>query len=77
MMGNTSNPCLKLAVLGIATLFYSHDNLHEGLLKDIEDNIVRHQVLSDVKKLVKHLPDNQREVLEMRYYQDLSLPFSV
>jgi len=30
------------------------------------------QVLSDVKKLVKHLPDNQREVLEMRYYQDLS-----
>ena len=38
----------------------------------IEDNIVRHQVLSDVKKLVKHLPDNQREVLEMRYYQDLS-----
>ena len=24
------------------------------------------------KKLVKHLPDNQREVLEMRYYQDLS-----
>ena len=38
----------------------------------IEDNIVRYQVLSDVKKLVKHLPDNQREVLEMRYYQDLS-----
>ena len=30
----------------------------------IEDNIVRHQVLSDVKKLVKHFPDNQREVLE-------------
>ena len=29
----------------------------------IEDNIVRHQVLSDVKKLVKHLPDNQREVV--------------
>ena len=38
----------------------------------IEDNIVRRQVLSDVKKLVKHLPDSQREVLEMRYYQDLS-----
>ena len=33
---------------------------------------MRYQVLSDVKKLVKHLPDNQREVLEMRYYQDLS-----
>jgi RNA polymerase sigma-70 factor (ECF subfamily) len=29
-------------------------------------------VLSDIKKLVQHLPDSQREVLEMRYYQDLS-----
>ena len=38
----------------------------------IEDSLVRRQVLSDVRKLVKHLPDNQREVLEMRYYQDLS-----
>ena len=38
----------------------------------IEDNLVRYQVLSDVKKLIRHLPDNQREVLEMRYYQDLS-----
>ena len=38
----------------------------------IVDNIVSHQVLFEVKILVKHLPDNQREVLEMRYYQDLS-----
>jgi RNA polymerase sigma factor, sigma-70 family len=38
----------------------------------IEDRIIQNQVLSDVKKLVEHLPDNQREVLEMRYYQDLS-----
>ena len=38
----------------------------------IEDSLVRRQVLSDVRKLVKQLPDNQREVLEMRYYQDLS-----
>lgn len=38
----------------------------------IEDRLVNRQVLSDVKKLVHHLPDNQREVLEMRYYQDLS-----
>ena len=38
----------------------------------IEDSLVRRQVLSDVRKLVKHLPDNQRQVLEMRYYQDLS-----
>lgn len=38
----------------------------------IEDSMVRRQVLSDVRKLVSHLPENQREVLEMRYYQDLS-----
>lgn len=38
----------------------------------VEDRLVNRQVLSDVKKLVQHLPDNQREVLEMRYYQDLS-----
>jgi RNA polymerase sigma-70 factor (ECF subfamily) len=38
----------------------------------IEDCLVRNQVLSDVKKLIQYLPDSQREVLEMRYYQDLS-----
>lgn len=40
--------------------------------RTIEDKIVNRQVLSDVKKLIEHLPDNQREVLEMRYYQELS-----
>lgn len=38
----------------------------------VEERLVHEQVLADVKKLVKHLPDNQRKVLEMRYYQDLS-----
>ncbi|OAV74918.1 RNA polymerase sigma factor sigM [Bacteroidales bacterium Barb7] len=38
----------------------------------IEDDLVRTQVLSDVKKLVQLLPESQREVLEMRYYRDLS-----
>ena len=28
--------------------------------------------MTDVRRLVEHLPENQREVLEMRYYQDLS-----
>lgn len=57
----------------------SNDEVDADLFNDIklcdgtiEDHIIRHQVLSDVKKLVKHLPDSQREVLEMRYYQDLS-----
>lgn len=57
----------------------SNDEVEVDLFNDIklcdgtvEDSLVRRQVLSDVKKLIRHLPDNQREVLEMRYYQDLS-----
>jgi len=37
-----------------------------------EDQLVHLQILDDVKKLIQHLPPNQREVLEMRYYQNLS-----
>lgn len=38
----------------------------------IEDEMVRSQILGDVKKLIEYLPDNQKEVLLLRYYQDLS-----
>ena len=37
-----------------------------------ENSIVNHQILSDVRKLVDFLPDEQREVVKMRFYQDLS-----
>ena len=40
--------------------------------KTIEDQIVVHQVLQDIKRLIAFLPDSQREVLVMRYYQNLS-----
>ncbi len=57
----------------------SNDEVEVDLLNDmklcdsnVEEHMVQEQVYSDVKKLVKHLPDNQREVLEMRYYQDMS-----
>lgn len=57
----------------------SNDEVEIDLLNDmklcesnIEDEMLQEQVYLDVKKLVKHLPDNQREVLEMRYYQDMS-----
>ena len=57
----------------------SNDDVEVDLLNDmklcdsnVEDNMVQEQVFSDIKKLVKHLPDNQREVLEMRYYQNMS-----
>jgi RNA polymerase sigma-70 factor (ECF subfamily) len=38
----------------------------------IEDEIIKDQILTDVKKLINCLPDNQKEVLILRYYQDLS-----
>ena len=38
----------------------------------IESRIVNTQVLKDVRRLVNSLPDNQREVIYMRFYQSLS-----
>ena len=38
----------------------------------IEARMVNSQVLKDVRRLVNSLPDNQREVIYMRYYQSLS-----
>lgn len=40
--------------------------------ENVEGEWVRKQIHSDVKKLVGHLPERQREVIEMRYYADLS-----
>ncbi len=40
--------------------------------KTIEDELVKSQILMDVKKLINYLPDSQREVLMLRYYKDLS-----
>ena len=57
----------------------SNDEVEVDLLNDmrlcektVEDAMVETQVFSDVKKMVEYLPDNQREVLEMRYYQNMS-----
>ncbi len=38
----------------------------------IENRLVNEQVLCDVRSLVNELPDCQREVVYMRYYQQLS-----
>lgn len=53
---------------------YDYDlfNNHTLCDDDIEAVLVKKQVLNDVKKLVQFLPDLQREVLSMRYYEDLS-----
>jgi RNA polymerase sigma-70 factor (ECF subfamily) len=38
----------------------------------IEDEMVKLQIRSDVRKIIRELPINQREVLIMRYYKNLS-----
>ena len=38
----------------------------------IENTIVNRQILSDVRRLMEFLPDEQREVVYMRFHQDLS-----
>ncbi|MBO4499653.1 MAG: sigma-70 family RNA polymerase sigma factor [Bacteroidaceae bacterium] len=40
--------------------------------QNVEDMMVNGQIMEDVRRLVRMLPDNQREVVFMRYYQDLS-----
>ena len=57
----------------------SNDETEVDLLNDVDlcdDNIetqmVNEQTLNDVRRLVDALPDNQREVVYMRFYQDLS-----
>lgn len=44
----------------------------EILDSNIENRYVNEQVMSDVKKMMDMLPPTQREVVFMRFYQDLS-----
>jgi len=43
-----------------------------GTDPSIEQKIITEQIYSDVKNLVQYLPEEQREVLEMRIYDDVS-----
>ena len=38
----------------------------------VEDDIISRQILEDVRYLIGELPELQREVLNMRYYQNMS-----
>jgi RNA polymerase sigma factor (sigma-70 family) len=39
---------------------------------NVEDKMVKQQIQKDIKNLIKYLPDDQKEVLMMRYYHNLS-----
>ena len=51
---------------------FSSYNRNEPESETIEDEMVDLQIREDVRRLVKALPAEQRQVLIMRYYQDLS-----
>lgn len=57
----------------------SNDEVNYDLFNDmklaepnIETRMIREQILDDVKMLVEYLPQNQKTVVFMRYYQGLS-----
>lgn len=47
-------------------------NRREHSDSNIEDAMVSEQIHDDVRRIIEALPDNQREVLMMRYYKDMS-----
>lgn len=57
----------------------SNDDSEKDLFNDcrltdsnIEEKIVEEQIHTDVRRLVDMLPDNQKEVIQMRFYMGLS-----
>jgi RNA polymerase sigma-70 factor (ECF subfamily) len=44
-------------------------NLEED---SIEDVIVNEQIISDIRQLVEYLPEDQKQVVKMRYFNQMS-----
>ena len=40
--------------------------------RSVEDSMISEQISADIRSLVELLPDEQREVVKLRYYSDLS-----
>jgi RNA polymerase sigma factor (sigma-70 family) len=57
----------------------SNDNYESDLFNSkrfaedsVEDNMVKRQIHQDIRKMINHLPDDQREVVILRHYAGLS-----
>jgi RNA polymerase sigma factor (sigma-70 family) len=57
----------------------SNDNYESDLFNskrfaedNVEDDIIKHQIHKDVRNMISSLPDDQREVVILRHYADLS-----
>ncbi len=62
LKGTVSNDSLEIDIFNSQR--YSEDT--------IEDQMVNNQILSEVKDLIKELPEDQQQVIIMRHYLDLS-----
>ena len=51
---------------------YSIFNFMSDSTLSIENQLIENQVELDVRKIVEQLPDDQKEVIKMRFYEDLS-----
>ena len=51
---------------------YSIFNFMSDSTLSIENQLIENQVELDVRKIVEQLPEDQREVIKMRFYEDLS-----
>ena len=40
--------------------------------ESVEDQLIHHKILKDVKNIINELPDEQKRVLKMRYYCNMS-----
>ena len=61
----------KMRTIAPTDDFDIFDILKDGE-KNVEDNLVNNQIHKDLRKLIEHLPEDQKEVLKMRYYAELS-----
>lgn len=48
---------------------FNNKNLAE---ETVEDDMIKKQILKDIRKMISHLPDDQREVVILRHYAGLS-----
>ena len=53
-------------------LFSSKEVVGDGLDSNCEEEISYQQVLDDIRRMLQYLPENQREIVIMRYYKDMS-----
>ena len=53
-------------------LFGRRELVGEGLDSSHEEELSYQQVLGDIRRMIKYLPENQREIVIMRFYKNMS-----